>query len=208
MFGLLKKKEPIEKFWNWFKSNEKSLRDFQKNPDKTLTEVLDNIKKIQSGLAVEFEPPKNDIINVTISADGDRDNFIIVQEIVAKAPKIEGYSFAAFRQRIPIEKVNGMVLKSENHELNPDNMKFFPIISGDTLDLIIYTNNVTEENYNQIAYGGLMLIDNILGEYDCVTKVRKYDFQNMPTEVEENMKLNPLLELAEFVDNFHKKKKN
>lgn len=208
MFGLFKKQEPIEKFWNWFKLNEKSLRDFQKNPDKTLTQVLDNIKKIQSGLAVEFEPPKNDIINVTISADGDRNNFTIVQEIVAKAPKIEGYSFVAFRQRMPTEKVKGMVLKAEDHELNPDNMKFFPIISGDTLDIIIYANKVTEENYNQIAYGGLMLIDNILGEYDCVTKVRTYDFQNMPTEQKELKELKPLLELAEFVDNFHKKNNN
>jgi hypothetical protein len=208
MFGLFKKQEPIEKFWNWFKSNEKSLRDFQKNPDKTLTQVLNNIKKIQSGLAVEFKPPKNDIINVTISADGDRNNFTIVQEIVAKAPKIEGYSFVAFRQRMPTEKVKGMVLKAEDHELNPDNMKFFPIISGDTLDIIIYANKVTEENYNQIAYGGLMLIDNILGEYDCVTKVRTYDFQNMPTEQKELKELKPLLELAEFVDNFHKKNNN
>ena len=63
-----------------------------------------------------------------------------------------------------------MVLKAQDHELNPDKMKFFPVVSGDSLDIIIYANNVTEENYNQVAYGGLLLIDNILGEYDCVTK--------------------------------------
>lgn len=208
MFGLFQKQESIEKFWNWFQSNEKSLRDFQKNPDKTLTQVLENIKKIQSGLAVEFEPPQNNIINVTISADGDRDNFAIVQDIVAKAPKIEGYTFVAFRQRMPTESVKGMVLKVEDHELNPNNMKFFPVISDDTLDIIIYANNITEENYNQFAYGGLMLVDNILGEYDCVTKVRTYDFQNMPTNEEELKDLKPLLDLADFVDDFHKNNNN
>ncbi len=208
MFGLFKKQDPIEKFWNWFQANEKSLRDFQKNPDKTLTQVLENAKKIQGGLAIEFEPHKNNVINVTISADGDRNIFSIVEDIVAKAPKIEGWTFVAFRQRMPTEKVKGMILKANDHELNPDNMKFFPMISGDSLDIIIYSDKVTEENYNHVAYGGLLLLDNILGEYDCVTKIRSFDFQNMPTKQDELRDLKPLLELSNFVDNFHKKKNN
>jgi hypothetical protein len=208
MFGIFKKQDPIEKFWKWFQANEKDLSDFQKNPDKTLTQVLDSAKKIQSGLAIEFEPPKNNIINVTISADGNRNLFPVVKEVVEKAPKIEGWSFVAFRQRMPPDKVKGMVLKAQDHELNPDKMKFFPVVSDDSLDIIIYADNVTEENYSQVAYGGLLLIDNILGEHDCVTKVRNYDFQNMPTKQDELQDLKPLLGLAEYVDNFHKAKHN
>jgi len=206
MLGLFKKQDPIEKFWRWFQANEKGLREFQKNPDKILTQVLDSARQIQIGLAIEFEPPKNNIINVTISADGNRNLFPIVKEIVERAPKIEGWSFVAFRQRMSSDKVKGMVLKAQDHELNPDKMKFFPVVSGDNLDVIIYANNVTEENYNQVAYGGLLLLDNILGEYDCVTKVRSYDFQNMPTKLEELKDLKPLLDLAEYVDNFHRKR--
>jgi hypothetical protein len=202
--GSFKRQDQIEKFWKWFLANERALRDFQKNPDSTLTEVLDNVKKIQSGLAIEFEPPKNDILNVTVSANGDIELFPIVKEIIEKAPKIEGWHFVAFRQRIPSDKVKGMVLRAENHELKPDNMRFSPVVSGDSLDIIIYANGVTEENYNQVAFGGLLLIDNILGEYDGVTKVRSYDFQNMPTTQEELKGLKPLLNLAEYVDNFHK----
>ena len=145
---------------------------------------------------------------MTVSADGNRDLFPIVKEIVEKAPKIEGWTFVAFRQRMPSDKVKGMVLKAQDHELNPDKMKFFPVVSGDSLDIIIYANNVTEENYNQVAYGGLLLLDNILGEYDCVTKVRNYDFQNMPTKQDELKDLKPLLDLAEYVDNFYKAKHN
>ncbi len=206
MFGLFKKQDPIEKFWKWFQTNEKNLRDFLKNPDKVLTQVLENAKKIQSGLAIEFEPPKDNIINVTISADGDRNLFPKVLDIVAQAPKIEGWSFVAFRQRIPPDQVKGMVLEAQDHKLIPDKMKFFPIISGDSLDIIIYAKDITEENFDQVAYGGLMLVDNILGEFDCVTKVHSYDFQNMPTRTEELKDLRPLLELATFVDSFHRKK--
>jgi hypothetical protein len=208
MLGLFKKADPIEKFWTWFKDNEKRLRKFEENPDKYLTEVLAQAKKIQAGLAIEFEPPKNGVINMTVSADGDKNIFAVVRNIVAKAPNIEGWRFIAFRQRMNLEQVKGMKLKAEDHELDPEKMKFFPMINGDTLDLIIYAKGVTEENYNQIAYGGLLLLDNILGEYDCVTKVRSYDFHNMPTKKEELNDLLPLLDLAAYVDKFYNSKKH
>lgn len=206
MFGLFKKGDSIENFWNWFSENEKSYRNFQDNPDKYLNELLSKVKKIADGLAIELEPPNDGIINMTISADGVADLFPIVQQIVNKAPKINGWRFFAFRQRMPKEKINGMILKAQNHELNPNKMKFSPIVSGGSIDIIIYADNITEENYNQVAYGGLMLVDNILGEYDCVTKVRSYDFHTMPPNADKLDNLFPLLELADYVDNFHKNK--
>jgi hypothetical protein len=206
MFGLFKKGDKIDHFWTWFSENEKTYRRFQDNPEKYLNELLSKAKKISDGLAIELEPPKDGVINMTISADGAIDLFPIVQQIVEKAPKISDWKFYAFRQRMPVDKVKGMVLKAQNHELNPDKMKFSPIVTGDTLDIIIYADDITEENYNQVAYGGLMLVDNILGEYDCVTKVRSYDFHNMPPNADKLNDLFPLLELAKYVDNFHKRK--
>lgn len=206
MFGLFKKDDPIENFWTWFSENEKTYRNFQDNSDKCLNELLSKAKKISDGLAIELELPKDGTINMTISADGVADLFPIVQQIVDKAPKVSGWKFFAFRQRIPTEKVKGMVLKIQNREFNPGKMKFSPIINGDSLDIIIYADNITEENHNQVAYGGLILIDNILGEYDCVTKVRSYDFHNMPQNADNLNDLFPLLELAEYVDDFHIRK--
>ena len=197
MAGFFKKADPIEKFWAWFKDNEKRLKKFEETPDKYLNEVLIQAKKIQDGLAIEFEPPKNGVINMTVSADGDKNIFSVVQNIVAKAPAIEGWKFIAFRQRINLEQVKGMKLKADDHELDPEKMKFFPIIHGDKIDIIIYTYGVKEENYNQIAYGGLLLLDNLIGEFDCVTKVRSYDFHNMPVKKEELDGLLPLLEYCE-----------
>ena len=208
MHRLFKKTDRIEKFWIWFKDNENRLRKFKENPDKYLTEVLTQAKKIRSGLAIEFELPKNGIINMTVSADGDRNLFDTVKNIVDKAPTLAGWEFIAFRQRINIEEVKGISLKAEDHELEAKKMRFFPVIDGKTLNLIIYIKGVTKENYNQVAYGGLLLIDNILGEYDCVTKIHNYDFHDMPTKKDELEGLLPLLELAAFVDKFHNSKKH
>jgi hypothetical protein len=175
MFGIFRKEDPIEKFWKWFQSNEKQLRNFQDNPDKTLTQVLDKVTKIQRGLSIEFEPPKANAITVTVSANGDRNLFPIVKEIVAKAPLIDDWTFVSFRQRMRLDQVKGMVIKAQDKEITPGNMKF---------------------------------IDNILGEYDCVTKVRHYDFQKMPLRQEELKELKQLTDLAQYVDDFHKSKSN
>jgi hypothetical protein len=205
--SLSKKNDPIENFWTWFKQNEKRLRKFEENPDKYLDEILTKAKEIQKGLAIELEPPNNGIINMTISADGDRELFEIVQKIIDKASKIEGWKFNAFRQRMTTEQIKGMKVKVGREELDPQKMKFLPMIEGDSLDIIIYVKGVKEENYIDIAYQGLLLLDNILGEYACVTKVRSYDFHDMPTKKAELEGMLPLLDIASYVDNFHKSKK-
>jgi hypothetical protein len=206
MLGLFKKGDPIENFWTWFSKNQNRFRDFKDDPNKSdvyLNEILGEGRKIKEGLAFELEPPRDGIINLTISADGDTALFSKVEEIVAKSPKIAGWAVLAFRQRIPEAQVKDMVLKADDHTLDPNKMKFLPIISGDTLDIIVYADNVTEQNRNQVAYGCLMLLDNILGEYDCVKKVRSYDFHPLPVDKKELSELKPLTEIAKYVDAFH-----
>ena len=90
---MFKHKNSIESFWQWFQGNEKDLRNFQTDPDQYLNKVLEQGSKIQKGLAFEIQPPFNGIINLTISADGVLKLFPIVEEIVSKAPKLEGVEF-------------------------------------------------------------------------------------------------------------------
>jgi hypothetical protein len=210
MFGLFKKGDPIGFFWTWFSANQNRFREFKDDPNKSdiyLNEILAEGRKIKEGLAFELEPPNDGVINLTISADGDKELFSTVQEIVSKAPKIEGWKILAFRQRIPEAQVKDMILKTGNHTLDPTKMKFFPLISGDTLDVVVYVDNVTDENRNEVAYGCLTLLDNILGEYDCVEKVRSFDFRSFPLEKSELSELRPLTEIAKYVDSFHADRK-
>src|SRR5580765_8348569 len=110
---LFRNYDPIDNFWSWFRENEHRLRNFETDPDKYLNEVLTQAKKIKSGLAIEFEPPKNGIINMTISADGNIELFPLVQSIVHKAPKVKGWNIIAFRQRLALDQIKTMRLKVE-----------------------------------------------------------------------------------------------
>lgn len=203
MPGITETNNPIDNFWAWFIANQDYLKNFERNPDQYLSEVLAEARKIKQGLAIELDPPVNGIICMTISANGNTELFSIVEQIIAKAPKVAGWKFTAFRQRLGSEQLKSMKLKANGFELDPGDMKFYPVIKGDELDIIIYVNGVTDKNYNQVAYGGLLILDNILGEYDCVTKVNSYDFHPMPESKAEQDSLMPLLEIAGFVDNFH-----
>lgn len=199
--------DPIVAFWTWFQQHQNRLRQFESDPGKYLQEIHAQVKKIGDGLTIELEPPQNGVINLTFSADGDQNLFPLVRSIVDKAPPIKGWHFIAFRQRIDLSQARSMQLKVGTLTLDPQSMKFFPVITGDTLDIIIYVKGLTQANYADVAYHGLLLLDNLLGEYDCVMKVRSYDFHPMPVKKEELDPLQPLLEIAGYVDRFHANRK-
>lgn len=205
-YFYLPSKDAIDNFWHWFVKNENRLKKFETDPNKYLNEFLIQVKKIQTGLAIELEPPKNGIINMTISADGNIGLFHIVQQIVTKAPTVKGWKIFAFRQRLPAASIKDMSLKVGDVQLDPSKMKFLPVIENGKLNVVIYVAGVNEENYDKVAYAGLMLLDNILGEYDCVMKVESYDFKELPGKNNNGAVPRPLLELAAFVDEFHGKK--
>ncbi len=202
---FFKKADAIDNFWKWFHENQKRLRGFESDPEKYLAELLDRVKKIRRGLAIELELPNNGIINMTISADGVKELFPLVDSIVAKAPKIDGWKFIAFRQRLTKEQLTGVKVQAGPLQLDPSQMRFFPLVEKDKLDIIVYVKGITEDNYNHVAYGGLLLLDNLLGEYDCATKVRSYDFHDMPVKKEDLDGTLPLFELAAYIDKFHRK---
>lgn len=205
MFKFFKKSNPIEKFWSWYEFQADEFKDFQKAPDFYLREIIKQIRKISPGLAVELEPPQEGLIKMTISADGDVELFPTVQEIVAQAPDIPGWQFIAFRQRAPLEKLESLKLKGPEEDLQLKDMRFFPIVEGEHLDVIIYVSGLNPYNEQSLGYACLLLADNILGEYDCVHKVRGYDFHAMPEDPEELKGLKPLVDLAAYVDAFHER---
>ena len=204
--GISSKADPIAGFWQWFSKNQQRLRQFESDPNKYLAEFLKQAKKIKAGLAIELEAPQDGVINLTVSADGNVELFELVQQIVAKAPVIKGWKIIAFRQRMAFAAVSDMLIKAGDLQLDPKKIKFLPVVENGLLNLIIYVPGVNDENYSQVAYAGLLLLDNVLGEYDCATKVHSYDFHDLPAKTDARPAPRPLSELPGFVDEFHRKK--
>jgi len=204
MLGLFKKKDKIETFWTWFTDNQKKFEKIDSiNRDEKLDLILANIHNITPNLSVEISDEFKGIRDLVISPEGDKEKFAIVKEIIDRAPTIKGWTFTAFRQHVDED----FTLEYKDIKFTPSKMFFLPKVDGDSLDLIIYAKNIANRDFNTIAHYGLITMDNVLGEYDCVMKVRHYDFRDLDEEKDKSS-LRPLTELKIFVDEFHKARHN
>ncbi|SHH79575.1 hypothetical protein SAMN04488109_5472 [Chryseolinea serpens] len=198
--------DKIDIFWNWFADNKEKFEDALDqdliHQDEKLELILAQLRKIEDGLAVEISAEHNGTREIIISPEGDRSKFDIVQAIVSRAPNIDKWTVTAFRQRAP----EGFSLKIGDIEFEPAKMYFDPLIDVDSLDVIVYAENFSKHDENEAAYYGLITLDNVLGEYDCVMKVRHYDFRDTG-ELPKKHNLKHLTELPKFVDDFHSARK-
>ncbi len=190
------KKDPIESFWNWFTKNKDKLHKIDdSNKDEVLNEILSQLRKVQTELSIEVSREDNGIREMTISPEGDRDKFEIVKSIVKKAPKLDGWEVTAFRQPMGFD----FTLNYQNISLTPSELFFFPIRENGSLDIIIYGKDFKEYDFNTLAHYGLIMMDNVLGEYDCVTKIRYYDFKDI-SELKNTNDLIPMTEILNYIE--------
>jgi hypothetical protein len=192
----------IEEFWHWFK---KERSQYEVMPDSGYAERLDvvitHLNPIAEGLAVEVSKETHGIRELIISADGDKDKFPVVEAIIKGAPAIPGWKAVAFRQKASEE----FILTYQNLRLSPAEMSFHPIMEGDSLDLIIYADSIKNKNRDDVVKYGLIMLDNVLGEYAATIKVRSYDFQDKQ-DIRRGKQVYKLDELPAFVNKFYASK--
>ncbi len=195
----------IKKFWSWFKKNEKSFKDFEKNRDTVINQILGACSGVNPALSIELESGVKGVVNITFSTNGDSDLIPVVQEMVKRAPKIKGWNIIAFRQKITIEQLKVKVLEIDKKKFDTNTIKFKATENENKLDLIIYAKGISRSNFTDASYQLSVLIDQILGEYNCAMQINQIDYEELPKDKKLLSELKPLLELADYVDAFFKK---
>ncbi|MBM3270994.1 MAG: hypothetical protein FJZ01_25455 [Candidatus Sericytochromatia bacterium] len=88
-------------FWRWFQAHSAEIKAI-KTGEEPIAEDLDRqLKAIDEHLTYEFGPQGQGAREFFISADGRKASFGAVKQLVAAAPKLEGWKVVAFRQRKP-----------------------------------------------------------------------------------------------------------
>ena len=187
--------ELISEFWAWFDSYKRGIDDAGSPQDHHLDQILQRISKIEPELAVELAVREDGVKQMTISPDGVRERFQIVEQIVSQAPSMEGWEIVAFRQPIGAD----FSLRCGDLELTPSELYFLPLEEDGALDIIVFGQGFDDQDKDDLGYHGLIMIDSLIGEYDCVMQVRHYDFQELPDE-REREDLLPLSQLPAFID--------
>ena len=200
-------KQRIQQFWSWFLENEKHFWNYnQENCDDYLSEILEHLDfasdSDEYGIALEFYKVSPEKKRLEISADGVQELFDIIIQIANLSPKLENWDFVAFRQPLPAP----FCLEFQNMKFDTTKMRFHPYQDDlHELHIVVFGDNFEEykeNNEGQFFHYGLITIDNLIGEYNCVMKIKGYDFVDI-NQIGEHV-VYPLNELPKYIEDYYK----
>jgi hypothetical protein len=166
---------PEEDFWKWFKSNEGTLFNFEKNREQAFDRLGAEMHKLNPSLTFEFGPIENGKRQFVISADGIKDAFPAVEALYAAAPSLPHWKFVKFRPRRPPMDVDygGISVRAAS-------VKVQLVRSGPLADLTVFIPNYSEADHQTYMAIAFLLLDGALGEYDVETRVAQISVEAVP----------------------------
>ncbi|KAF2341564.1 DUF695 domain-containing protein [Flavobacterium tistrianum] len=175
---LGKKEAPIQSyndFWNWFSANEKAFfktvqsgENIHKDFFDKLAPKLDETHEGIYFLTGMFDDQTAELV---LTPDGAIRNIYAIEELVADAPKINGWKFTALK---PASDINNIGITYQDFEFSKESLKFYPRIHEgypDEIDLVIVYDHFVEEKKSNISNGVYIFLDNYLGELHSVTLI-------------------------------------
>ena len=175
---LGRKDAPIQSyndFWNWFSANEKGFfktvqsgENIHQGFFERLAPKLDEIHEGIYFLTGMFDDQTAELV---LTPDGAIRNVYAIEELVANAPKINGWKFTALK---PASDINNVSITYQDFEFSKENLKFYPRIHEgypDEIDLVIVYDHFVEAKKSNITNGVYIFLDNYLGELHSVTLI-------------------------------------
>ncbi len=190
-------KNRVEEFWNWFITNEHTFyygTEEDSLRDELFAELRTKIREINSDLTFEFTPIlEGELKQLTISADGIKEAFPVVIDLINKAPKHPHWEFIAFRQRV--DSTN-LVIEMGDVKMEMSDIYFRFAEVDDTLGLELNIRDFKNSEQEKLAV--FILLDSLIGEYDVVTQVGWIEW--VALEEEKTETLSPFVRLRDLVD--------
>ncbi|SCY30110.1 Family of unknown function [Flavobacterium anhuiense] len=175
---LGKKEAPIQSyndFWNWFSANEKAFFKTVQSGENIHQGFFDKLApkldEIHEGIYFLTGMFDDHTAELVLTPDGAIRNIYAIEELVANAPKIDGWKFTALK---PASDVNNIGITYQDFEFSKENLKFYPRVHEDypdEIDLVIVYDHFVEEKKSNIANGVYIFLDNYLGELHSVTLI-------------------------------------
>lgn len=167
MFRLSERRQ--RGFWNWF---QQSAHRYELGQSRPLTKELEadltrNLLRVHPDITWELGDRE-----LTISADGRRELFPVVEELVRAAPAIQGWKVCAFRQP---SSVTGIQMR--NRKLEADSIRFVLRSETPPFSVTFYIDSLNDDTREELIGIAFILFDSLFGEYDVVTKLGDIEFE-------------------------------
>lgn len=187
-------------FWAWFQKNEKGFYNAVKNP-KTIerdffSKLSPKLGELKDGYFYLTGMLDENTAELIFTADGIIKNIVFVEELIASAPKIEGWKFTALKPAMNVENTS---IEMAGFKFNAQNLFFysneFPEYP-DEIDICIIHSDMTDENRQVIINGTYIFLDNYLGEIDFLNNIDNLKIIN---KSEAEKELIPIFKLKDFL---------
>ena len=188
-------KDVLRDFWHWFKKHEAKFYWFEEDQPKLFSAMHKKLKEIHPDLTFEIGPVESGIRDFTVSADGIKEAFPYVMQLVDRAPEIRNWRVKAFRQRIPGDDL--AVQLGEEIKVGFSDIFFSHRLDGDSLlDLQLHIRNFQDSANFRGAV--MILLDALIGEYDVEMKIGRIDLFDLAGT--DPATLSPIIRLRTLVD--------
>jgi len=197
-FSLFNRQSKEKNFWSWFSKHQIEYYNGIENlkiRDKIFDKLSTELKKVHNDLVFEFSPiHENGIREFIVSAEGIKELFPIVENLIENAPEIENWEFKAFRQRVP----------GDDFELQYGDFKirykdiYFRCQDGEYGKIGIELNIRNYDEKGQTQNAIYILLDGLIGEYDMTMGVEWIEWVKLNESKIES--LNPITSLRTLID--------
>lgn len=193
--------DPKENFWNWFIKNEHRFKSVAKSNSKAsafMDDLVSQIKPYNQWIKALAGPYDDKRYELIMTSDGDIALFCKVEELVKAAPPIDGWLITAHK---PAIGMGNMRIDMHGHQFSSDNMSFYPLQDNnypDEISIILVHKDYTEEENDNFQSGGMIFLENALGELNTATKIDKYEVRGTPAP-QEGIELIPLTKLEDYL---------
>jgi hypothetical protein len=155
-----------EDFWTWFKSNEGTLFEFEKNREQVFDQLGEQMHRLNPNLTFEFGPIENGKREFVISADGIKEAFPEVEMLYAVAPALPRWKFTKYRPRRKPMDINyrGVSVRVASVAVQL-------VRNGRLADITVLIPNYSAAERDSFSAIAFLLLDGALGEYDVETRV-------------------------------------
>jgi hypothetical protein len=185
------------RFWRWFQQKADGFTENWEDAASHARSISTALARVNPGLKAVIGRHADGACEIEISADGMRELFPAVADLVAAAPAIPNWKVVAFRSRMDID---GLSIQYGGVSVESRDIWFLAEINAATqvLDICYFVRGMEQDDRRRRG-ATIILVDHAIGEYDAVMRIGRITFAPLP-EHPEAIDLHPISELATFID--------
>lgn len=195
----MKNRKRIEAFWDWFGDNHKRFRKMdESNRDELLDEIMQELHVIDENLFFEVSLPQDGICDFVITAEGRRNLFALVDDVIDAAPPLKGWTFTALRPALGFE----FAIDFESLHLDPKELWFAPLTGGkndEQFGMQIGIPKLKKRDEQAALNASTIILDTGLGERRSTEEIDHVEVVPLPSDPDAEGFIQ-LTELPEYLD--------